>query len=642
MTEQNDAKFSAGLSKVTELDEDQVSKATSAFLSPTSRIASKRISALVSAEDVGSEAVPTAGIPVGATSTLSALLRAGGQAVEAQEGLGNAEALMSQTDDEFDTAAATAPTKPQQEPSTPALKLAKKIASMLRPGPPFFSEMDNAALVSYIGDAKIMNGDATIEGPLSIAAAGASPEPAGRIAGPKQSVWAALDSLPVGAGWAQIPKTIITAPGGANGASEVEVNPVLDSDDDEGLWTSLMLTCDLPTLVSTASASSDDAVSAETRAPPTFELNTSGLKVQLARSVVVPTSVLRKTGFFFGKPDALGRDFLVGPQRRVGTVPSYAWDNFAVEQASAYSAQSLEVLGLPLISLWSWPSWVPFFGKKPNNKDGSSPAPVDTDKGKKRVWVPSRTRISFYATWWGFSIWLPPPAMVYLSEELGDADKIAKVLSTVLTFLITHIPVAIIPAPLLPLVTVLQAIAPLTGYIATFIAWSWTFIKSLDKGNGVVLSATWILPVAMIPRAWDGPIVPAPADGTTGDAPAAAPTTPGAGAPVAAPTPAPTPAPVSGTVPAPTPTPAPAPAPTPAPTPGTDDPNDPDSDGDNNNHNPDGDGEPAPPEDPDNPDYDDGELAPDPSGDGDGDDEMRGDAGPASTSDKAVPARQKS
>lgn len=67
------------------------------------------------------------------------------------------------------------------------------------------------------------------------------------------------------------------------------------------------------------------------------------------------------------------------------------------------------------------------------------------------------------------------------------------------SFILSNLPT--VPGPLAALLTVVKAIAPLTGYISTFIGWSWDEIKSFDKGQGIVLSATWILPIALIPRA---------------------------------------------------------------------------------------------------------------------------------------------
>ncbi|KAK0561777.1 hypothetical protein OC844_003049 [Tilletia horrida] len=549
---------------------EQAARATSAFLSPVSRITSQRASIAVDEEASAAETTKddlNTGLPFGATSTLSSLLRAGGADPAGEE--------VAQTATEIAPAFLSQPTAPAEQAerslaestskltikagpdaaTTPdSLSLAKKIASMLRPGPPFFSEMDNADLVAYIGDAKVMNGENGIEAtpkagadaPATMAAAN---EGAVVDAAARQSVWAALESLPVGAGWTQIP-TSLTAGGGVGDDDEVEISPLPsagNADGDEGLWTALMLTCDLPTFSKKdeqPSVATGDAATVSTPAASApLVLDTSGLKVQLGRSVVVPTNVLKKNRFFYGNAASLGREIHVGSRKAVGSAPSYSWDDFSSALPPS-SPTSLDVLGLPLISLWSWPSWVPFLGKPKastpaNGTDPTAPAP-DVNKGKKRIWVPSRTKVSFLATWWGFRLYLPPPVMKSLSEDLGTAESIAKVLSTVLSFIISHVPTSVIPLPLLPLVTVLQAIAPLTGYLATFIAWAWSGISSMDKGNGIVLSATWVLPVAIIPKAWDAPIVPD--DGTgAGTTPATpVPTTP---APAPAPAPAPVPAP---------------------------------------------------------------------------------------------------
>jgi hypothetical protein len=79
---------------------------------------------------------------------------------------------------------------------------------------------------------------------------------------------------------------------------------------------------------------------------------------------------------------------------------------------------------------------------------------------------------------------------------------------------------------------VLKRLAPYLGYIGVFIAWSWGAIKAFDKGtasydkwiahvlptfipwiglgNGVILTATWLLPVALIPSTWDDDLVQPP------------------------------------------------------------------------------------------------------------------------------------
>lgn len=54
--------------------------------------------------------------------------------------------------------------------------------------------------------------------------------------------------------------------------------------------------------------------------------------------------------------------------------------------------------------MWSWPSWVPFLGDKDEKKpDDPTKDPTSDSKKKKRVWIPSTTKVSFRAAWWGFT-----------------------------------------------------------------------------------------------------------------------------------------------------------------------------------------------------------------------------------------------
>ena len=138
--------------------------------------------------------------------------------------------------------------------------------------------------------------------------------------------------------------------------------------------------------------------------------------------------------------------------------------------------------------------------------------------------------------------WIPPPMMKVLDDKSIDIAKKANIISTALQWILDHVPSGL-PVELVAVVLVLKAIAPIIGYIGAFISWSWGTIKGFDKGQGVVLSATWLLPIALIPGSWDF-------------VPPTTPTTP-APAPTPTPAPAPTPAPVLTPVPAPTPTPAP-------------------------------------------------------------------------------------
>lgn len=118
-------------------------------------------------------------------------------------------------------------------------------------------------------------------------------------------------------------------------------------------------------------------------------------------------------------------------------------------------------------------------------------------------WVPSTTKISVFTTWWGYRLYLPPPIMAVLNSNQMKATQRAAMITTALQWFLTKVPMVIIPPQVKPAVTVLRRLSPLLGYIGVFIAWSWGRISACDKGNGVVLTATWLLPVALIPMSWD-------------------------------------------------------------------------------------------------------------------------------------------
>ncbi|KAF8875874.1 hypothetical protein CPB84DRAFT_1853144 [Gymnopilus junonius] len=119
-----------------------------------------------------------------------------------------------------------------------------------------------------------------------------------------------------------------------------------------------------------------------------------------------------------------------------------------------------------------------------------------------QAWVPSTTKLSVQALWWGYRLYLPPPVLAILGDQTLEATKRAAMITTALTWFFNNLPVTSLPAPLQPAALLLQRLAPYLGYIGTFISWSWSTIKSYDVGYGVILSATWLLPVALIPSSW--------------------------------------------------------------------------------------------------------------------------------------------
>lgn len=99
--------------------------------------------------------------------------------------------------------------------------------------------------------------------------------------------------------------------------------------------------------------------------------------------------------------------------------------------------------------------------------------------------------------------YLPPPVLRVLNSKSMEAAKRATIITTALKWLLDHIPTTFLPVQVRPAATLLKRLVPLLGYIGAFIAWSWGAIRTFDRGYGVILSATWLLPVALIPGAWD-------------------------------------------------------------------------------------------------------------------------------------------
>ncbi|KAF9265573.1 hypothetical protein L218DRAFT_832422, partial [Marasmius fiardii PR-910] len=98
---------------------------------------------------------------------------------------------------------------------------------------------------------------------------------------------------------------------------------------------------------------------------------------------------------------------------------------------------------------------------------------------------------------------LPPPVLSILSDDEVEATKRVALITTALTWFFNNIPVAALPLPMQPAVFMLQKLCPYLGYIGTFISWGWDSIRNFDTGHGVILSATWLLPVALIPGTWE-------------------------------------------------------------------------------------------------------------------------------------------
>ncbi|KZT72195.1 hypothetical protein DAEQUDRAFT_723387 [Daedalea quercina L-15889] len=126
---------------------------------------------------------------------------------------------------------------------------------------------------------------------------------------------------------------------------------------------------------------------------------------------------------------------------------------------------------------------------------------------------PPTDRMSVITYWWGFEVVMPAPSLHYL-------DNVPSVAHAVVNFL-TALSVAD---------GGVREIIPFVRYISQFIDTEYNMIKQEDEGKGVVCAATWIMPVALVPRPWDFPQPPpktsepttskSPGDATTARTPA--------------------------------------------------------------------------------------------------------------------------
>ncbi|KAF9905245.1 hypothetical protein EC991_001897 [Linnemannia zychae] len=96
--------------------------------------------------------------------------------------------------------------------------------------------------------------------------------------------------------------------------------------------------------------------------------------------------------------------------------------------------------------------------------------------------------ISAYTYWWGYEIYVPHKCMNKLQRVSNTSQIFFGFLSGA---------VAGMPG--------LAALVPLSRIISAWVGFQWAIINAEDLGKGVVLSATWVLPVALAPRSWDHP-----------------------------------------------------------------------------------------------------------------------------------------
>ena len=51
---------------------------------------------------------------------------------------------------------------------------------------------------------------------------------------------------------------------------------------------------------------------------------------------------------------------------------------------------------------------------------------------------------------------------------------------------------------------------PFVRYISAYLDLEWTSIRTQNKGHGVVVAATWLIPIALVARPYDFPLPSSP------------------------------------------------------------------------------------------------------------------------------------
>ncbi|PWN37224.1 uncharacterized protein FA14DRAFT_11821 [Meira miltonrushii] len=99
---------------------------------------------------------------------------------------------------------------------------------------------------------------------------------------------------------------------------------------------------------------------------------------------------------------------------------------------------------------------------------------------------PPTDRMAVFVYWWGFELTIPEPSMKYLSTAHSVSGAF-------LGFLQTMVTTGGVPELL-----------PFVRYISSFVDMEFNAIRSQDRNSkGVVIAATWLMPLALVPRPWD-------------------------------------------------------------------------------------------------------------------------------------------
>jgi hypothetical protein len=70
-----------------------------------------------------------------------------------------------------------------------------------------------------------------------------------------------------------------------------------------------------------------------------------------------------------------------------------------------------------------------------------------------------------------------------LNNKRLEAAKRAAIITTALQWLLSHVPLSVVPPQFRFGVMMTQRLVPYLGYVGGFVAWSWGAMKAFDKGT---------------------------------------------------------------------------------------------------------------------------------------------------------------
>lgn len=116
----------------------------------------------------------------------------------------------------------------------------------------------------------------------------------------------------------------------------------------------------------------------------------------------------------------------------------------------------------------------------------------ETHSHLKLIGMVPKDRMSVWSYWWGFEVAIPSSSMERLKKARSIESAALQLLAA------------------LTIAGGAVELTPFVKYLSTYLDMEWNAIVSQNRGKGVVIAATWALPMALIPRAWDFDLSQAP------------------------------------------------------------------------------------------------------------------------------------